>query len=178
MPEFLTGSLVVSFCVKICNIFLNSYNNSVLKRFLKGVSNCFKQSCFYSVLSSYANKKPWFRYSLVFGIIMFFAKIFDKIFGFIYSIIKKCIFGSRVVNGCINSGKMSLTDKCYCVGVLLISMPIGVMAAAIVFKSVDVMTMVLSWLIFAIGFMTVLVGVYGKDSIVVKLIRGFIAAIR
>lgn len=178
MPEFLAGSLVISLCMKILNAFVAAYKNSILNSFLSGFGICFKQSRFRRVLSAYVYKNPWFRYSLVFRIIMFFVKVFDKIFGFIYCIIKKCIFGSKVVNGCRNTAKMSLTDKCYCAGVLLISMPIGAMLAAIVFNSVSVMTMVLSWTIFVVGVMTVLVGVYGKDSIVVKLIRGFIAAIR
>ncbi len=178
MPKFLEGSIVISLCIKIVNILINSYNHSVLKRFIGAVGICFKNSLCYKILSAYAHKKPWFRYSMTFKIIMFFARIFDRIFGFIYSVIKKCLFGSKTAYGCKSCAKMPIMDKCYGVGVLLVSMPIGAMAASLVFGTVTAMTMVLCWAIFIIGVMTVLVGVYGRDSIVVKFVKGFIAAIK
>lgn len=178
MPDFLRGSLFISLCVKIVDIFVTAYKDSVLKSFLSRVCSCFKHSCFRRVLSAYANKGPWFRHSLAYKIIMLIAKLFDKIFGFVYLAGKKCIFGCRAVDIYKNALKMPLTDKCYCVGVLLISMPIGAMAAAIVFGEAASVTMLICWAIFAVGVMTVLVGVYGRDSVVVKIIRGFIAAVK
>ncbi len=178
MPEMLKGGFIVSLGLKFISVFVNAYNNSLLKKFVDKVYFCFKQSVVRKVMSSYANKQPWFRYSLIYKFIMFLAKIADIIFGFIHKVIKKCLFGSRVAEGYKNIVAMSKIDKCYSAGVLLTSLPIGVMLGSIVFKNCTALTFVICWGMFFLGVMIVLVGIYGRDSFIVKLIRNFIAAIK
>lgn len=178
MPEILKGSIIISLVMKICKALTLAYNNSVLKRFFAKVDICFKHSFTRKVLSAYANKKPWFRYSLTYKLIMLIVKVIDIIFGFIYKLIKKCLFGSFTAFCCKNAASMSLTDKCYSIGVLLISVPVGAMIAALVFGTGNMLTMVLSWIVFAGGVMVVIVGIYGKDSIIVRFIRGLWTALR
>lgn len=178
MMEILNGSKLVSFVLKLVSVFVCAYDNSKLKRFLSGLNDCFNKSITRKILASYAHKKPWFRYSLTYKLIMFIVKIADVIFGFIYKICKKCIFGSRL-ELVIKKGKsMALTDKCYIAGVLLVSIPIGAMLSSIIMNNCDVIIIVISWAVFVVGIMVVLVGIYGRDSIIVKLIKGLIEAVK
>ena len=176
--EMLKGSKLVSYVLMLVSVFVCAYDSSKLKSFLSWLNKCFNKSITRRILASYAHKKPWFRYSLTYKLIMFIVKIADLIFGFIYKVGKKCVFGSRLALALKNGKAMALTDKCYIAGVLLVSIPIGAMLSSIIMNNCDVITIVISWVVFVVGIMVVLVGVYGRDSVIVKLIKGFIGAVK
>lgn len=178
MPEFIKGSKLVSIILKFVVMFANAYDNSNTKNTLASISNCFKASVTHKILSMYANKKPWYRYSFVYRLVHILADVADKLLGGIYKLFKYLFKGSITIEDGKKVMLMSSRDKCYCVGVLLISLPVGALLASIVFKSATMLTFVMCWTMFFAGILIVLVAEYGKDSIIIKLIRHFIAIIK
>lgn len=178
MPGFLKGSALIAFVVKIALLFLDAYKNSFLKRLVDGVVVCFKESGTAHILHSYVMKKPWFRYSAIYALVMLLAKIVDKFFAFLNRVFKAMIKGSVVAEDTGKAVRLSLTDKCFCAGILLISIPVGVMIGCIVFKNYTIIKLVLCWLMFFFGIFVVLLGVYGKDSLIIKALKNFIDAVK
>ncbi len=178
MPDILKGSFIVSFILKVIYVLKNAYDKSILKKFVQKAGICFKNSITRKILASYVNKNPWYRYSFTYKIVFVLANAADKIFGGIFAVVKAMLKGSFISDSFKKAFNMSLTDKCYSGGVLLISLPVGVLSASIVFESFTMFTFVICWAMFFVGIMVVITGLYGKDSIIVRLIRGFIAIIK
>lgn len=177
MPNFLKGSIIITIIIKIANTFINAYNNSNLKTFFAAIGRSFKFSGTRKVLSAYANKKPWYRYSFTHKVIVFLANIVDKILAFILSIFKRLIFGSSSAEAIKNSRKMSIKEKCFAIGTLLISIPVGAMIAGILSGSVTTVAIIMCWAVFGLGLIVVVVGAYGKDSLIIRLIKWIISAL-
>lgn len=177
MPEFLKGSIIISLILNIVSAFDRAYKDSLLKRALAKTDLCFKNSLFYKILSAYVNKRPWYRYSLTYRLVFVVANLFDKLFAGIFNIVKAAFKGSVAADSYKKAYYMPFDDKCYTIGVLLISLPVGIILASIVFKSFALLTLVMSWGMFITGVMVVIVGVYGRDSLVIKGVREVIKVI-
>ncbi|WP_317367186.1 hypothetical protein [uncultured Tyzzerella sp.] len=92
MPLFIKDSIIYRLFDKI---IIKSYSNSLFKKFVYKILNCFKQSFLYKKVKNYLNKKPYFLNSLIYKFIRKIVKIIDKIMDFLYNIIKKCLLGSK-----------------------------------------------------------------------------------
>lgn len=121
----LKGSLLCRAIGFVASVFSNAYKNSRLKRFTLSVSNCFNESFTHTVLSHYVNKKPYFRYSLTYRLVIAIMHIVDIIFAFINNVFTKLFSGSSFCNDVISYKKSSLTQKLELIGVLVVSVSMG-----------------------------------------------------
>lgn len=175
------GSLIITTITNTVKAFFNAYKNSGLKNVVFAVGICFKESKTYSVLSCYANKKPYYRYSVVYGIIMAIAGLFDRLFGFINRLFTALFKGSVVsaeVNGIM---KANVSKKLYGFGLLFMSIPIGSIISMIFAGSVSALNMSICWVVFVFGFVLVLIAscrTVFKNSIVFRAVKGFFDLIR
>ena len=92
MPLFIKNSIIYKLFEQI---LIKPYNNSLLKRNLEKILNCFKQSFIYKCVEKYLNKNPYFLNSLVYKFIRKVVKIIDKIADFLHKTIKKWLLGSK-----------------------------------------------------------------------------------
>lgn len=178
MPEFLRVSIIISLILNLISAFSTAYKTSILKKFADCICILWKESFTHSILHKYVYKEPWYRYSFTYKLVFKIANLADKLLGGIFRIVKAMLFGSELKGGFVKAYNMSLTDKCYCIGGLLISIPVGAILASIVFNSFNMFTFIISWAMFFVGVMAVIVAIYGKDSILIKLIRSFISIIK
>lgn len=91
MPLFIKNSIIYRLFDKF---ILNPYDNSVLKKNLGKVVNCFKQSAIYKNIERYLDKKPYFLNSLSYKFIRKIVKLLDKLMDFLNKTIKKWLLGS------------------------------------------------------------------------------------
>ena len=91
MPLFIKNSIIYRLFDKF---ILNPYNNSVLKKNLGKIVNCFKQSAIYKNIERYLDKKPYFLNSLSYKFIRKIVKLLDKLMDFLNKTIKKWLLGS------------------------------------------------------------------------------------
>lgn len=178
MPRFLKGSIIISFITNLIFVLVNAYKTSLLKRFADGISLCWKQSITHSILHNYLYKQPWYRYSLTYRIVFKLANLADKLMGGIFKMIRAMLHGSGIKDSFVRAFNMTLTDKCYFIGGLLISIPVGALVAGIALNSVTIYTLIMCWAMFFVGVMVVVVAIYGRDSILIKLVRGLLTALK
>lgn len=175
------GSLIITAIINTVKAFLTAYDNSRLKKIVNAFGICFKDSRTYSVLSHYANKKPFYRYSLVYRIIMAIAGFFDRLFGFINRLFT-ALLNSSFVSAEINSAiKADVSKKLYGFGLLFMSIPIGSIIAMIFAKDVSAVNMIICWAVFAFGFVLILIAscqAVFKNSAVFRAFKGFFDLIR
>lgn len=69
--EILKSGIIFNFIMSLYTIFINSFNNSFLKRILSCIKNIFVESYVYKRLSLYVNKKPYFLNSSVYKTVDF-----------------------------------------------------------------------------------------------------------
>ena len=174
MPNFLKGSILVS----ALGSFVNAYNNSRVKGCINTLILWWRASVFRAILSAYSHKKPWYRYSLTHRFILFLASIIDKIFDTLYKIFNRLSKGSILLLDDKKIRELSLSDKCCLVGALFLSIPVGAILGGIVRGSCTQLDIVISWVIFIMGIVIVILGTYGKNSLFIKLIKGIINALR
>lgn len=92
MPLFIKNSMLYKLFDKC---FIKPYNNSLLKKNLDKINNCFKQSFVFKSVERYLDKKPYFLNSFSYKIFRKFVKLIDKIMDFLHKAIKKALLGSN-----------------------------------------------------------------------------------
>ncbi|MGN1318352.1 MAG: hypothetical protein ACI4VF_04995 [Lachnospirales bacterium] len=178
MPDILRGSILISFILKVISVFGKAYKLSFLKKIADKINICIKESVIFKILRKYVYKEPFYRYSLTYRLVFRIANLFDKLFGGIFRIFKSMLFGSEISDGFSKIYNMSLTDKCYFAGGLLISIPVGAAIAGILLNNFNEFTFIICWAMFFVGVMVVIIAIYGKNSVLVKLFRSFINIIK
>lgn len=177
----LKESIIISALVNIVKAFMTSYENSRLKKSVNAAALCFKNSATYGVLLKYANKKPYYRYSFTYKIIMAVAGLFDRLFAAINSLVKKWFSGSKTAEETLKAYRSDVQTKLGGFGILFMSIPIGSIIALIYAGRVSAMNMVMCWSIFIAGLLCVVIS-YCKDalknSIFIKGIARFVDLIR
>ncbi len=174
-------SFVISALIKIVNAFIAAYNNSRLKKNMAGIAVCFKKSVTYRILSAYANKKPYYRYSFVYRIIMAIAGLFDKFFGWINSFVTGWLSGSRAAEDTVKVCNASVESKFMGFGILFMSIAAGSIIALIYAGGMSVVNGVMCIAVFVLGFLCVAVSLCKgvlKGSAVLRLFAEFIDLIR
>ncbi len=154
-------SLIISAFVNIVKAFASAYENSGFKRCVKGIAVCFRESGTYKWLSRYANKKPYYRYSFVYKIVMAIAGLVDMLFGAINSVALKWLSGSKAAESTVNACKSTVNIKLYGFGLLFMSIPIGSLIALIYAGSVNIFNIAVCWVVFVIGLLCVVFALCG-----------------
>lgn len=175
------ASLIITVVINTVKVFLTAYENSRLKKGVTAVGVCFKSSKTYSVLSRYANKKPFYRYSLVYRLIMAIAGLFDRLFSLINKVAKALLSGSIVSAEVDSALKADVNKKLYGFGLLFMSIPIGSIIAMIFSGGVSAVNMIICWTVFAFGFILVLTAschIVFINSAIFRAVKGFIDLIR
>ena len=122
MPLFIKESFIYKLFDKVS---IKPYNNSLLKKNLEKISNCFKQSFLYKAIEKYLDKKPYFLNSAIYRFIRKIVKVIDRIMDFLHKTIKKWLLGSNTFFE-LRSVKYSTKEK----NLLLISILIGALNVA------------------------------------------------
>ena len=94
----LKGSILFRAISAIFKAVINTYNASFVKKTIAKISYVFRQSLTYKALSGYINRRPLYRESFAYKVIMFFASLTDKLFGAVNRIITAIISGSIIVD--------------------------------------------------------------------------------
>lgn len=174
-------SFVISVIVGIFGAFTVAYRNSRLKNAAANIVICFKDSKTYNVLHRYANKRPYYRYSIIYKIVMFIAAFFDKLFGIIHNGVKNWLSGSKAAESTVKAVKTSADLKLYGFGILFMSIPIGSIISLIILRGVSSQNMAMCWGIFIFGLLLVIFACNSeahKSSLVIKVIKKFFDLIR
>ncbi|MDO4300674.1 MAG: hypothetical protein Q4D26_04685 [Clostridia bacterium] len=174
-------SLIITAVTNVFKSFITGYENSRVKSAVNAVTVCFKDSKTYSVLSRYANKKPYYRQSLIYRLIMAIAGLFDRLFGSVNSIGSKWLEGSAFSAKVYKAIKSPAELKLYGFGILFMSIPVGSIISLILTGGVSPVNMAICWGVFVVGFVFVAAascGSYVKSSALFKVISGFIDLIR
>lgn len=175
------GSLIITITINIVKAFMTSYKNSRLKKGVTAVGVCFKSSKTFGVLSRYANKKPYYRNSLIYRLIMAIAGLFDRLFGFINKIGAALLGGSSVSKEVYSAIKADANTKLCGFGLLFMSIPVGTLVALIISGNVSAVNMIICWVVFIIGLLFVLIASCEsaiKSSFIIKVFAGFFDLIR
>lgn len=175
------GSLIITVIANVAKAFLNSYENSRLKKNVTAFNKCFKNSKTYSVLYRYANKKPFYKFSFVYKAVMAIAGVFDRFFAFINKVVTGVLSGSFTARKAVSAKNADVSKKLYAFGLLFMSIPIGSIVAMILLGSVSVLNMIICWVIFAFGFILVLIASCQpvlKNSFIFRAVKGFFDLIR
>lgn len=174
-------SFVISVIVSVFCAFERAYKVSRLKNISANVGICFKESKTYSVLYGYANKKPYYRYSIIYKIVMSITAFFDKFFGIVHGEVKKWFSGSKAAESTVKAVKSSVDLKLYGFGILFMSIPIGSIISLIILGGVSSLNLAISWGIFILGLLFVILACNSqalKSSIVIKMVKNFFDLIR
>lgn len=91
MPLFIKESFIYKLFEKLLII---PYNNSLLKKNLQKITDCFKNSFLYKRVEKYLDKKPYFLNSVYYKLIRKVVSKIDKLMDFLHKTIKKCLLGS------------------------------------------------------------------------------------
>ena len=91
MPLFIKESFIYKLFEKLLII---PYNNSLLKKNLQKITDCFKNSFLYKRVEKYLDKKPYFLNSVYYKLIRKLVNKIDKLMDFLHKTIKKCLLGS------------------------------------------------------------------------------------
>lgn len=170
-------SLVFSTLLKCVDIIIKAYKYSKLKKNINAFVSCFKSSRTFYILSLYANKKPYYRNSLTYRIIMAIAGLFNRLFGAIHNIAENCLRGSEAGKITVEAIKSPTNTKLYGFGLLFMSIPIGSIISLIVLGSVSTVNMIICWVVFFIGFLLVVIASCKNalsNSVVIKAAKGLI----
>lgn len=174
-------SLIIKLIINVFKAFMAAYDNSRLKKIVDSINICFKGSRTYSVLSHYINKRPYYRNSMVYKLIMAISGVFDKIFGIINKVVSGLLNGSAFSKKVYSVIKADVNKKLCGFGLLFMSIPIGSIIALILLGNVSFMNMVICWGIFVIGFLLVVIASCEsaiKNSVLVKAVAVFFDLIR
>lgn len=181
LVEVFKGSFVISALISIVKAFITAYNNSRLKKNMSDIAVCFRNSVTYKVLSAYANKKPYYRYSFVYRIIMAIAGLFDKFFGWINSFVAGWLSGSRAAENTVKVYNSSAESKLMGFGILFMSIAAGSVIALIYAGGMSVVNGIMCIAVFVLGFLCVAISLCRgalKGSALIRLFAGFIDLIR
>lgn len=174
-------SLVISAIMYIVKAFVRAYDNSRLKKNIKGIGACFKNSVTYRVLSKYANKKPFYRYSFVYRIIMAIAGLFNRLFGHINSIVSGWLSGSRAADDTVKLYNASAESKLMGFGILFMSIAAGSVIALLYAGGMSNFNSIMCLAVFVLGFLCTLISLCKgalKGSAILRLLAEFIDLIR
>ncbi len=177
----LKGSFFAGIIIYTVNAFARAYDNSALKKAVNAVSACFLSSRFFSLLSKYANKKAFYRYSLIYRLIMAIAGLFDRLFGFMHRLAASWLSGSAGAERVKAGLNATLKEKLFGFGVLFMSIPVGSMTAILILGGISKSIIAASWCSFAFGFALTLCGAFDetlKECFVVRGIRAFLNIIQ
>lgn len=174
-------SFVVSTLLHIVSVFEIAYVNSGLNKVIRVLVNTFKNSVTYSILHKYACKKPYYRYSFVYRIIMAIAGVFDRLFGFINSLMTGWFSGSRAAEETVSACKAPVEIKFRGFGILFMSMAAGSFIYSLSLGMMTSLNTVICTGVFVLGILCVAIsylrGVF-KGSIIVKVCTGLIDLLR
>ena len=174
-------SLVISALMNIAKAFVTAYNNSRLKKSMTGIAVCFKNSGTYGILFKYANKKPYYRYSLVYRIVMAIAGLFDRLFSFINSFMSDWLSGSRAAEDTVKVYNASAESKLTGFGILFMSIAAGSIIALMYAGGMSVVNAIMCIAVFVLGLLCVVISLCKgalKGSAVLRLFAEFIDLIR
>ncbi len=172
ISKVLKESFFAGIIIYVVNAFSRAYDNSVLKKAVSAVSVCFLSSRFFSLLSRYANKKAFYRYSLIYRLIMAIAGLFDRLFGFIHRLAASWLAGSAGAANIREGLNSSLREKLFGFGVLFMSIPVGSMTAILLLGGISKSIIAASWCSFAIGLVLTLCGAFEEALKRCFLVRG------
>ena len=110
MPLFIKNSIIYKlfYC-----LFINPYNNSILKRFLDKTIFCFKQSFLYKAIQRYIHKEPYFLNSIFYKSFRKIVGLIDKIMDYLHDLIKRCIVFSSLNSDYKNIKAMDRKNKIF-----------------------------------------------------------------
>ena len=174
-------SFVISALMNIVKAFVTAYNNSRLKKSMTGIAVCFKNSGTYGILSKYANKKPYYRYSLVYRIIMAIAGLFDRLFGRINSFMSGWLSGSRAAEDTVKVYNASAESKLTGFGILFMSIAAGSIIALMYAGGMSAVNAIMCIAVFILGLLCAVISLCKgalKGSAVLRLFAEFIDLIR
>lgn len=145
------GSLIISLIIKTVRLFEAAYEESSFKRAALRAGSCFKASKTCGILTKYVCKKPFYKNSFVYRIVMAIAGLFDRLFAFINKA-GGCLFsGSRFSSVILGAVKADTSGKLYGFGLLFMSIPIGTLIALILTGNSSLVNMVICWVLFIVG---------------------------
>ena len=163
------------------NAFSRAYESSMLKKAVSAVSMCFLSSRFFALLSRYADKKAFYRYSLVYRLIMAIARLFDRLFGFIHRLAASWLGGSASAERVKSGLNATLKEKLFGFGVLFMSIPVGSMTAILILGGISKSIIAASWGSFGLGLILTLMGAFDealRECFAVRGIKAFLNIIQ
>lgn len=181
LTVILKESFVISALINTANAFMTAYDNSRLKKNMSGIAACFKNSGTYGVMKKYANKRPYYRYSLVYKIVMAIAGLFDKLFGWIHSFMSDWLSGSRSAEGTVKIWKSKAESKLKGFGILFMSIAAGSSIALIYAGGMSSVNIAVCFAVFILGFLCIVLSLCKgvlKSSAILRLFAEFIDLIR
>lgn len=174
-------SLVISALINIVKAFVTAYNDSRLKKNMTGVALCFKSSMTYRVLSKYANKRPYYRYSFIYRIVMAIAGLFDRLFGWINSFMSGWLSGSRAAEDTVKVYNAPAERKLMGFGILFMSIAAGSIIALMYAGGMSSVNVIMCIAVFILGLLCTVISLCKgalKGSAVLRLLAEFIDLIR
>lgn len=177
----LKESIIVITALNIIKAVEISYINSALKRNIAKTCLVFKDSKTYDILSKYAGKNPYYRFSFTYKIVMSIAAIFDKLFGRIHNEVKRWFSGSKAAENIVNAVKLTTDLKLYGFGILFMSIPIGSILSLIILGGISFVNLAMCWGIFIFGLLLVILACNSealKESLSIRAVSKFFDLIR
>lgn len=173
------GSKVIEVLLNIVKAFEISYENSRLKINLGKISNIYCQSVFYKKIQSYANKRPFYRNSFIYKIIMFFVGLIDRFCGFLNKFLGAILSGSIIKKGVEKFFKSGCEDKLFVLGVFSTSLSIGNFLAIIFLNISSIFSLIVALFMLVLGVVLIILSFVNlEDSKFVLVFRKFIELIR
>lgn len=135
MPLFIKESFIYKL---FNNYFIKPYNQSLLKKNIKKIIDCFKNSLLYKNVENYLNKKPYFLNSLVYKFFRKIVNVIDRIMDFLHKTIKKWFLGSNTFFE-LRSIKYSKKEKNLLLcGILIGALNIGYTATSLFLNNLNI----------------------------------------
>lgn len=180
MLDVLKGSILVRAVLCVVYAFENAYGNSLLKKIVSAVYRSWRSSFIHHICSKYVNKKPFYKSSLIYRLVMAIGKAVDRPFGAIYRAFKPAVDNSKVVKFAKMAVGKDCTSRTYGAGLLLMAIPIGSLVALIIKGDCTPITVGMCVAVFVVGLVLSFGVVFNEviqDSLIVKFVKWVISSL-